>query len=238
MAVVLMNAAAVAAVDISTTVNTVAPATNVTLSLSTANYTANSSNTIGYGWKGDTRRDIGQTFTTTSAFTLDKITLQVQFVGSAAPGASYNLSLYQFPSSSSLAASSTLGTWSGTLPDATSLVPTGYSFNSGAVGPFLTFDIPDIALSSGVTYGFVLSFASLTASESMNFWVKGGGYYANGQQIETGTVGATTFTNSGGNDLLFYIQSVPEPSSHALISVGAMVVPAWLLLRKRQSSDR
>ena len=234
MAVVLMNATAMAAVDISTTVGSSAPSANVTLSVSTLNYTPNASNTIGYGWKGDTRRDIGQSFTTTSAFTLDKITLQVQFVGSAAPGASYSLSLYQFPSSSSLVASSTLGTWNGTLPDATTLVPAGYSFNSGAVGPFLTFDIPDIALSSGVTYGFVLSFASLSSSESMNFWVKGGGYYANGQEIETGTVGSTTFTNSGGNDLLFYIQSVPEPSAHALISVSAMLVPAWFMLRKKQ----
>ena len=233
MAVVLMSATAPAAIDISTTVGATAPASNVTVSLSTLNYTPNVSNTIGYGWKGDTRRDIGQTFTTTSAFTLDKITLQVQYVGSAAPGASYSLSLYQFASSSSLTSTATLGTWEGALPDAATLVPGAYNFSSGTVGPFLTFDIPDIALSSGVTYGFVLSYTSLTASETMNFWVKGGGYYAGGQQIETSVAGATTFTNSGGNDLLFYIQSVPEPSAHALISTGAMLVPAFLLLRKK-----
>lgn len=234
MAVALLTATATAAVDISTTVGTTAPTSNVTLSLSTLNYTPNVSNTIGYGWKGDTRRDIGQTFTTTSAFTLDKISLQVQYVGSAAPGASYSLSLYQFANSSSLTSTATLGTWEGALPDATTLVPAAYNFSSGTVGPFLTFDIPDIALSSGVTYGFVLSFTSLSASETMNFWVKGGGYYSGGQQIETSVAGATTFTNSGGNDLLFYVQSVPEPSAHALISTGAMLAPALLLLRKKQ----
>jgi len=213
-----------------TSVSSSAPSTNVSISFTTANYSSNSGNTVGMGWKGDTgsRRDMGQTFTTTSSFLLDRITVQLQFISTSAPSASYSLSLYEFPSAGSLTASSTVGTWTGTLPDSSALVPATYTYSSGTVGPFLTFDMPNVTLSASTTYGFVLSFTTLANNESLNFWTKAGGAYVGGQQIQTGTVGSTTFTSSG-NDVLFYVQSVPEGSTFAMVFGGA----ALLLLVRR-----
>lgn len=213
-----------------TSVSSTAPTADVAISFTTANYSASSGNTFGMGWKGDTgnRRDLGQTFTTTSSFLLDRITVQLQFISANAPSSAYSLSLYEFPSASSLTASSTLGTWSGTLPNSSILPPAAYTFNNGAVGPFLTFDMPNITLSASKTYGFVLSFTGLADNESVNLWTKGGGFYTGGQQIQTGTAGATTFT-TGGNDVLFYVQAVPEGSTFGMVFGGVLL----LLLARR-----
>ncbi|GAT32727.1 PEP-CTERM protein-sorting domain-containing protein [Terrimicrobium sacchariphilum] len=219
-----------------TSVSSTAPATDVAISFTTANYSATSVNTVGMGWKGDTgsRRDMGQTFTTTTSFLLDRITVQLQFVGTSAPGANYSLSLYEFPSAGSLTASSTVGTWTGTLPGSSTLAPATYTFSNGTVGPFLTFDMPNVTLSASTTYGFVLSFTTLASNESLNFWTKGGGAYAGGQQIQTGTAGATTFTSSG-NDVLFYVQAVPEGSTFAMVLGGALLL-FWVRRLRRTAS--
>lgn len=221
-----------------TTVDSNVPSANVTLSFSTLNYTSNSGNTTAFGWNGYTgsRRDIGQTFSLSSAITLDKITLQIAGVSAGAPGAAFTLYLYQFNTTSDLTAASTVGSWSGTLPDSSSLTVATYTYNNGTVGPYLTFDIPDVALSSGC-YGFVLSFTSLASNEQLSFWTKGGGAYSGGQEIQTDTVGATTFTNSNGNDMLFYIQSVPEPGSRNL-SAGAIFMSLFFLLWRRRMQPK
>jgi len=215
-----------------TSVSSTAPTANVAISFTTANYSASSGNTFGMGWNGYTgnRRDLGQTFTTASSFLLDRITVQLQFINANAPGSAYSLSLYEFPSASSLTASATLGTWTGTLPNSSTLVPAAYTYSNGTVGPFLTFDMPNITLSASTTYGFVLSFTGLTDNESLSLWTKGGGFYTGGQQIQTGTAGSMTFT-TGSNDVLFYVQAVPEGSTFAMVFGGISL----LLLARRFS---
>lgn len=223
--------------QIITSVSGSAPSTNVAVSFTTANYTHNASNTIGYAWKGITedRRDYGQTFTTTSSFLLDRITLQLQYIGSSAASANYALSLYQFATASSLTAASTVGTWTGTLPDSSSLPPnTTYAYNNGTVGPFLTFDLPNTTLSASTTYGFVLSFQTLASSQSLNFWVKGGGAYNGGQSIEATTQGATTFTTTN-SDVIFYALAIPEGSTFAMTLGGVGFLVMVRRFRKRSS---
>ncbi len=106
-------------------------------------------------WTTDTgRRDVGQTFTATSDFSLDKISLSVRSGSAAAVSHSpFTLTLSRYANAQSNTAEEKLMSWRGELPDN----PHGTAYQQGT---WLTFDIPDFKLQKGIVYGFTLQFES------------------------------------------------------------------------------
>jgi hypothetical protein len=104
-------------------------------------------------WSGDTgRRDVAQSFTAPSDFTLDKISLSIRSGSPAAISRSpFTLTLSRYADAQATVAMEKLASWRGELPDNTN----GTAFQQGT---WLTFDIPDTPLQKGIVYGFTLQF--------------------------------------------------------------------------------
>lgn len=204
--------------QIVTTTSSSAPTTNIALSTTYAG-------TNNLAWRANTStdyRDIFQSFTTTSSsFILDTITLKINGSTSTASNAIYTLTLYTFPDAATMTASSTLSSWTGTLPSSTSMTD----------GTYLTFDIPNYTLAANTVYGFELSFNQYSTNQSVNFYL-GPGIYSGGMAFynQNGTLTSTA------NDYLFILQSVPEASSLTLVLMS-LGCSAFIFRRQRGLSN-
>ncbi len=158
------------------------------------------------------RRDVGQTFTVVTGYTLDKITVHVSAVGSGALGAPFVLLLERYTNAVDTTPDSLVVSEAGVLPGT---IPTGQ---------FLVLDLTDIELTPG-QYGFRLNFPTAGGARQMNLSVQQPGTFASGRAITT-TDGVTYETNAP--DLVFYVQSIPEPSS-----MGLLLPIIGLLLHRR-----
>lgn len=137
-------------------------------------------------WANDTgRRDVGQTFTATSDFTLDKIALSVHTGAVAAVShAPFTLTLSQYPDAQASAAAEKLGAWHGELPDNSN----GNAYRQDA---WLIFDVPDCKLQKGNVYGFVLQFdAAKPTGQGVVFSVP---------QVEAYPEGRSLYSTDGQN---------------------------------------
>ncbi len=172
------------------------------------------------GWIYDTNstlsppyRDLGQTFTTSQAFYLDKVVVAISDYSDqahldACSGAPFHIDILQFNSINEMEApTATLTSQAGHLPAALTV----------GVSHFLSFDIQNVALQSGKIYGFLLKFDSLRANRYLEL-VKSedGDYYTGGKLLYTefnGDDGRANITiykykHAGGNvnrDLHFWI---------------------------------
>lgn len=188
----------------------------------------------GFSWQGTTTntRDVGQSFTTSAGFTLDKFTLQIagNFYGSqrlALSGTSFEATLLTFQAGTvNVTASQSLGV--GTLP---SPLESETTFNYGS--KYLTFDLQNTTLADSTRYGIVLHFITPKSDQAINF---------NSDYASTVNGGNTIFSSDGtnwsatGNSFIYYIQSassIPEPSSYTLFAAAGACVPVLLRRRRR-----
>jgi len=172
------------------------------------------------GWIYDTNstlsppyRDLGQTFTTSQAFYLDKVVVEISDYSDqahldACAGAPFHIDILQFSSINEMEApTATLTSQSGHLPAAL----------TAGVSHYLAFDIQNVALASGKIYGFLLKFDSLKANRYLELVkTEDADYYSGGKLLYTefnGDDGRSNITiykykHAGGNvnrDLHFWI---------------------------------
>lgn len=199
--------------QIITTTNSSAPTSNVVISSSYAG--ANN-----LAWRSNSASDyrvMYQSFTTPgTAFELDSISIGVSSESSGALDAGYTLTLYTFPTNTSTASSTTVASWTGTLPHTTM-----------SAGTFLTFDVPNLTLNASTVYGFSLSFDSSATNRAVGLYA-GPGIYNGGLLFYMDQTGAYSSTS---NDMAFVIQSVPETSSlsFAFIGLGGLLLLRGLI---------
>lgn len=206
---------------------TTAPSVNVVSSFAIAD-----AGVAGYQWRNDStngRRDLGEVFFPAAALDLKAITLQLQSSsGAGTKEAAFTLTVFRFSAlSPAVTVDEVVGSFSGTIPNAT------YAANT-----FITFDITgsNVKLQSGATYGFLLSFDEPAATRAMSFqFVNTANATPLGRRLESAN--GTTFSVST-TSLEFYIQAtptaVPEPSSAALAG-GAVALAAGFVVRRRRS---
>ena len=182
------------------------PSANVEASLT------NSTNTpTGFSWRNlpTSKRDLGQSFLATSAFTMDVMSFKLSGnIQTGSPGADFTIELFESTTQSSIGSS--ISTQSATFPNFT-----------GGSGDWLSFDIDDIAVTSGKYYTFVLAWDSPATSRSINLSVVTGSEYAGGNVWEDTGSGL----NASNLDVFFIVQSVvPEPGSLALCGTGGLLI--------------
>jgi hypothetical protein len=212
--------------------STVLSSATVLVSLDTAaptDYFANSTAAAGgIQWRNDTvngRRDVGQSFFTPTALTLEKFTLQ--FTADASPGAgasnaAFTLSLYQVASASAVPTAGTaILTETGVLP----------TFQSSDMGKYITFDMANTALAANSYYALILTFNTQAAAENIIFRISNTPASYPGGQAIISTDGTTFSSYSTGADFVFYATAVPEPGTVAL-AVVAFVSLVPVLRRK------
>lgn len=181
----------------------------------------------GLGWYNTGAgvvRDIGQSFLATSSFTLDKITLALGgSFNSTTATSSFTLTLYSASNlATSPASATTVSTQTGTF---------AFTNGSGGTGTYLTFDIANVALTSGTYYTFMLSLNDPSASNSLTVRQNTSSTYSDGYRW---LFDGTSYTSStAGSDLTFYVQAaVPEPSAAVMALAGVGVL---LLVRRKQA---
>jgi hypothetical protein len=200
-----------------------APGTNVVVS-----QTARDSSS-DLQWRSDFHQSFGQTFTAPSNFVLDKISYLV-FQENAADrsdaGLTMKVDVFNAASQAATSGTSLLsGGESGVTP----------AFGKGAFR-WLTFDITDVALTSGSVYGITIDFAFLLDHPGVAGGHKIGGDDPAGMQFLGGNAfgGGQAFRLFNGSsnmpenqDLAFVLQEaevvIPEPASSVLFLVGAMI---------------
>jgi hypothetical protein len=214
----LLHADSVVTVSTSPT----APASDIALS-----NVATSVGNFDWSWTSTTPVNAGQIFTANTNFTLDKVVLQITKI-SFATDQTFTVSLYEFASSSNTLnvaftpVGSALVTATGTLPSS------GMNANS-----YLTFDLPDVSLTSGKVYGFVFSFLSENANNAVGF-SRTGNTYASGQIVTSSDSSGSFITATTGdyNFYLLFTSTIPEPSTAALM-LGGLVLVGGVAARHR-----
>lgn len=171
----------------------------------------------GIQWRNDTtngRRDVGQSFFTPTALTLDKITFQLITdapPGAGASNASFTLSLYQVSSATAVPSSGTaILTDTGTLP----------AFQGSDTGKYITFDLASTALAANSYYAIMLTFNTQSAAENVTFRISNTPASYTGGQTIISTDGTTFTSYSTGADLVFYATAIPEPGTVGLALVA------------------
>ncbi|XHR30936.1 MAG: LamG-like jellyroll fold domain-containing protein [Chthoniobacteraceae bacterium] len=166
---------------------------------------------------GTSSRMVGSSFAAPYSFILDKITVEISGLGSAAAGAPVSVSILDMGGSSVPA---TGGTVTGALvlqTDSGIVLPS----NLADTG-YLSFDISNIQLEAGRTYGFVLKFDSALASNVINLYASDtplpGTYGYGFQSYDNGT----TYVLIGAP--LHYCLSCPQNRTCQVL--GDMVVRA------------
>jgi len=178
----------------------------------------------GIQWRNDTtngRRDVGQSFFTPTALTLDKITFQLATdapPGAGASNATFTLALYQVSSASAVPTSGTaILTETGTLP----------AFLSTDVGKYITFDFASTTLTANSYYAIILTFNSQSAAENVTLRISNTPTSYTGGQAIVSTDGTTFTSYSTGADFVFYATAIPEPGTVGLALVAFCgLVPA------------
>jgi hypothetical protein len=191
-------------------------------------------------------RDLGQSFTPSSEFVLDKVVVRigdaVDGIGSGAPGAAMSLELYSIGAGDVF---TLLQTYSGaTLPSTIQNLD------------YLTFDILDTPPASGTEYAFLLLFDQGAAGRESQPRTEGSSTntFAGGTEIRrefgsgTGDVRSGSPARSTGSsdnrDMLFYliaapqassaVEAVPEPGTLALAGLGGLIL-LGIGLRRRMA---
>ncbi|EIP98883.1 PEP-CTERM motif protein [Opitutaceae bacterium TAV1] len=236
-ALLLVVTATVSAQVVTVSTSTSAPTDNLLISFS-------ESINAGIAWRADSRdevtsenwRDVGQLFTAPQDATLDAITVVTSSgVNSPARGVSFTLTLYSFGTSFSTANAEVIQTFTGSTPSGTI-----------SSGTFLAFDLPDVQLTAGITYGFLLHFDAmidnrsipLRLNNSSNAFAEGrlltrvNSYDTDGQLVSLGSLSTNT------SSLEFYVQATPIPEPATVAALFGLAVLALGLWRHRARSPR
>lgn len=175
-------------------------------------------------------RWVGFGFSTTSAVSLDKITLFIYSdqVTATALGANMTISVVSL---ASLTASPS--TPFSPLYSESAVVPVTYGNEN-----YMTFDLENsYSLAAGSNYGIILSFDSNATNRAINFIQAAsgtGGKSGIGDTFYTADQGATYTNNS--STLNFVVQTVPEPSTTALLAIVGGAAIAGIYRSRRRST--
>lgn len=182
----------------------------------------------------NSNRDFGQTFSVTSGFTIDFLTLRVGPVNAIAsnssPSTSVTLNFYEV-------SGSTLGTQ---VLSVSAALPTNFA-NDDYIRLDLT-GASEINFSASQTYAWTLRFDNFNANNALQLANAATGGYSGGQAIRdewTSTSGTITnrgdwsFSSDVNRDFVFYINAIPEPSTYALLAMGAASLFALRRFRTR-----
>ncbi|MDP0495121.1 MAG: hypothetical protein Q7Q73_02835 [Verrucomicrobiota bacterium JB024] len=191
-------------------------------------FASNSTGGAGLQWRNDTingRRDLGQSFYTDTALSLSAVTYRIvgdSSVGSGALNAAFTLSIYEVASASAVPTAGTaISAQSGTMAG---LTGTSADFNKYVT---FTMDAP-VSLEAEKYYAAILSFDDQVANQNIVWSVSTTtAVYPDGRLVLT--TDGTTFTT--GNDMVFYVTAIPEPSQTAAM-IGLLVVGYVVYRRK------
>ncbi len=184
-----------------------------------------------------TKYAIGQSFTTTTAWNLDKISVQYRsfspFMDSDA-----TVKLVLFAYDSATFDSEAWGTYttaaSGTALNVLYTEVFGATF-ADVDKTWLTFDLTtNQSLAAGTQYGFALwasnpsggATSGTSSTKARMELYYGGNTYTGGDYIRATSTGNTVATT----DLNFVLQAVPEPATIGMLGMGALIT---LLLRRK-----
>ena len=197
-------------------------------------------NPVAIASSPDVKYAAGQSFTTTTAWTLDKISVQYEKKGATFNennDASLKLILFTYNSAGFDAAA--WGPFSAPAVTGTGITQV-YSedFSVAAIdgataNDWLTFDLTtNQSLSATTEYGFALWVSNGTGpvSQNVNFFYNTSNSYAGGDRLAVR--GGTGNTISLNQDLNFVLQTVPEPSTFVMLLGG---LGALMLLRRRRA---
>lgn len=191
-------------------------------------FASNATGGGGMQWRNDTangRRDLGQSFYVDSALDLGAVTYRIvgdASVGAGALNAAFTLSIYNVPSASGVPTAGTaISTQSGTMAG---LTGTSADFNK-----YVTFTLDNpVTLESGKYYAAILSFDNQLANQNIVWSVSGTtAVYPDGLLIKT--TDGTTFTT--GNDMVFYVTAIPEPSQFA--ALAGLLLAGFVVYRRK-----
>jgi hypothetical protein len=221
-------------------VATIAQASTITTSVSTPSGIISSPTTDGSFEQlkktgtGGNWIELGQTFTVTSDFTLDTISLLInQDVSLLDAGLNLEVTLFE---AATVAATS--GTALAGYPDQGTTI----AFTKGT-NLWMTFDVANVALTtSGPTsgiYGFKVGFFGANSANNqlgltdpgLNGVAHDGDVFAGGQMFRLRPP-PTASSGYADNDLSFVIQAVPEPSAFALVSIAVLGLTGYGLRRR------
>lgn len=178
-------------------------------------------------------RWVGFGFSTTSTVSLDKVTFFIynDLVGAGALGATMTISIVSL---SSLTASPSAPFTA--LYSETATVPATYGGEN-----YMTFDLStSYTLAASGNYGVVVSFNSNASNRGINFTQAPSGTGGNttlgiGDLFYTSDQG-TTYTNTSA-PLNFVLQTVPEPSTTALLAIFGCMAIAGIYRSRRRSAN-
>jgi PEP-CTERM motif-containing protein len=186
----------------------------------------------------------GETFSLSSAATLNSVSIQGNGDSGYWDGSSYSAySLAQ--TASSLQWYMQIGSVSGTtITPLASEEVTGFGPNSSS--DFITFNLAGagVSLNAGTTYEFSMYLVNSAQGPSGSTWygaseslvpVVGGNAFNNGSTVGSfgNTVVPITTGSEGGYDFVYVLQGVPEPTTLALLGGGAGLLS--LLVRRRRA---
>lgn len=177
----------------------------------------------------------GQTFLVpaSSDVVLDAITLRVREFGTSVIGQPYTLEIYHFPSVASGTGDALVSSQSGIFPN--DIPPSSLLASNPR---FWSFDVQNVPLTAGETYGFLVSFDSGPDPERfVNFVINFSDAYPNGRDFYKFNTPLEWGFGGGLRDAQFYLQSVPpapEPSAFLLLGLGAFGLVRHTQRRRRR----
>ncbi len=193
--------------------STIAPTADVVIS-----DTAATGSNLQWHWTTDSpsnERDVIQTFTPATTFSLTSITFEL--AGGASEGSAFTLSLDTFASGANngygtgaTIPTGTVNQWTGTLP--TSGLTVGNTY--------VTFTIPTTTVTAGTVYGLALAFTSDNGNEASFDTATAPAVVSpattSTSMLFTGTP-ETNYTLTGYDYVFYVTEAVPEPSSLSLL---------------------
>jgi hypothetical protein len=199
---------------------------------------------------GGNWRDFAQTFTVSSSFRLDKVSILVaQDPNFPAAGQNLKINLFSTSNINTPTGPSLLGGGeTGVTPSYTRNIDNGP--DTGTPGDpndvqnrrWMTFDIADVQLTGGQIYGYRIGFNNQSSSSRLGggdidlggVFLHRGNVYADGRGFRLDNNGTTP--NSGfpaNNDFAFILHRlVPEPSTLLLTSIGILWIANQRFRRK------